>query len=210
MNDSILRSLRVENGIFWFDLEETIVLEILQQRDAQAFGSANALIFPRSILKWLHKQSFEGLKSGINFITRYNSVAVFQTIVNLDGDIINKIQADILQRDDCISIGIAHFWLIDQLLLALRQQPNPVVIFITWTIIAFPIVVTVGVSVGDGMLNFPEVISIAMASGGTRGMYALRDRVEPQVQRQVQRWGWAFVRWQMGRRTINLRRGRRG
>jgi len=198
MDSSILRSIRVENGICWFDLEETIVLEILQRRDGQSFGSVPVLIFPRSLLEWIRKESFHGLKSGISFITCYNSVEVFQTIVNLDGDIINKIQEDILQTDQCLTVGIAHFWLIDQILLTLRQQQNLFLNFITWVSITFPVVGAVGLSWGDGALTLQDGMNVLIGSGGAGYMHTIRDRIKPRLEEQFRHWGWVFVRWKMG------------
>jgi len=231
MSDAIIQAIRVEEGIFWFDLTETIVSHIhklpLQRPSAQ---DTLVLTVPRWLRRWLQKASIFDIseettktpapsgnrlenclrgelpelprlqQSGMTFISCYPSsnrndqqIYILETIVSLDGDILNKVNQKLLEAEAAAHISAAHFWLIDQLLIALRQETDWLLKVITWILIGLP--VGCGLLLQhNGCLEVTDAIGPILGSGFSSLIYSVKNHWKPWVHDRVSRLGWNLVK----------------
>ncbi|HBB30878.1 MAG TPA: hypothetical protein DDZ80_12950 [Cyanobacteria bacterium UBA8803] len=106
----------------------TLDKEILQ-RIKQAKQMGYRLDISRPLLTDLRYVSLidseNRLQSGLAFCTYYcrgeSEEALMRSVISLDGDIVNQIRSDCLERPNfCRELASAHYWLIEQLLTQLR------------------------------------------------------------------------------------------
>jgi hypothetical protein len=228
MSSVIIQAIRVEDGIFWFDLQETIVSAI-QEIQIQQSSSRDTLLLtvPRWLRRWLQKASVfditeetakiptpprenQGLlppvptlpriqQSGMTFISCYpspengNKRCILETIVSLDGDILNKVNRQLLESELAAEISAAHFWLIDQLLLALRQETDWLLQAITGFFVGMPVGVALLLQY-DGTLEMTDVIGPIVGSGFSSLIYSLKNYWRPWIHAHLSRLGWNLVK----------------
>ncbi|MEY2978189.1 MAG: hypothetical protein ACO3NK_11170 [Prochlorotrichaceae cyanobacterium] len=233
MSTAIIQAIRVEEGIFWFDLEETIVSSIRETSAHQSRHSPTLVLgVPRYLRRWLRKASIfditaettrsSGLQvprfappsppkwqSGLTFISRYRVpqgqgtgeedwVCVLETIVSLDGDVLNKVQKELLDSEQAADISAAHFWLIDQLLLALQQDTDLLLNTITWVALGVPISLGALSMWNNGALEVKDAIAPFIGTGFSSLAYSFRDRWKPWLHTHLSRWGWKILQKQLG------------
>ncbi|MFZ9739513.1 MAG: hypothetical protein ACO3EZ_16055 [Prochlorotrichaceae cyanobacterium] len=233
MSTAIVQAIRVEEGIFWFDLEETIVSAIRETRAHQSRHSPTLVLgVPRYLRRWLRKASIFDItaettrrqgfqaprfaatsppkwQSGLTFISRYrvpqdqetveeNWVCVLETIVSLDGDVLNKVQKELLDSEQATDISTAHFWLIDQLLLALQQDTDLLLNAITWVGLGVPISLGALGMWNDGVLEAKDAIAPFLGTGFSTLAYSCKAHWRPWIHTHLSRWGWKILQKQLG------------
>ncbi len=214
----ILKAIQVREGSFWFDLHEDLLLQIqdLQGNDQPLRVPNNlAQLVQKAVILGLENEQYppalrpfspsfrlptlslepSGLSSGLSFITTYQSIGlatpcqpVFQTIVNLDGDIINKVQEQWVNNSEVIALAKAHFWLVDQLLSTLRNQPllERVINWVSLAITVVPLVATTAYGLTNG--HPPHQLLGNAIIGGSGSMllgYWVKSYVRPWLFQQV-------------------------
>jgi len=239
VSSSLIQAIRVEDGIFWFDLEETIVSAIREIKTQPSLPPRTLFLkVPRWLRRWLRKASVFDIaeetakvpqnsrifphppnlqQSGMTFISCYpcgktdakdKTVYILETIVTLDGDVLNKVQAQLLDLEltedqDAESISVedisaAHFWFIDQLLLALRQETDLLLNLATWASLGIPIGLGIASIWSDGELQMEDAIGPFIGSGISSLAYSVKDYWTPWLHARLSQWGWGFVKKQLG------------
>jgi hypothetical protein len=138
-------------------------------------------------------------QSGMTFISCYpspqngNKVCILETIVSLDGDILNKVNQKLLEAEAAAHISAAHFWLIDQLLIALRQETDWLLKGITWFLVGVPVVGGLALQ-HNGCLEVTDVIGPIVGSGFSSLIYSVKDYWRPWVYAHVSRLGWNLIK----------------
>jgi hypothetical protein len=121
-----------------------------------------------------------------------------ETIVSLDGDVLNKVQKELLDSEQAADISAAHFWLIDQLLLALQQDTDLLLNTITWVALGVPISLGALSMWNNGALEVKDAIAPFIGTGFSSLAYSFRDRWKPWLHTHLSRWGWKILQKQLG------------